>query len=181
MPELQHYATFEESIALLRAVIEEHGLDLIPEAPVLLRPHLERYDRVTPEAVSQLRQFPVGQLEGPFTEHPLQFDRRATGTAAGTYFVEITSGPRLRWVFPGVVQDGDRHVVTPGTISYLDSYRNPDTNEWEAAPEALAQSFRAVATTLKRHMVRASIHRAATWIAKGTKQQLDRGALCIGR
>jgi hypothetical protein len=182
MPELQHYATPEEAIAILRDVVEQHGLSLIPEEPVLVQPYLDTYDHLTPEVKRKVQQFPVVQLEGPFTKYPLQFSRRETGRAAGTYFVELMSGPRLRWVLPGLVEERDRSVVTPGTISYLDSYRNLHTNEWEAASEELKQDFQAVVKTLKGHMLRVPVRKGEKiWVARGTQKKLEARSLFIDR
>lgn len=181
MPALQHYTLFDESIEILRSLMEENQLVAIPERPVLEQPELQRYVRFAPELVEALKEYRVVQLEGTFTKHPLQFERRASGTAVGTYYVADDIGPRIRWTLPAVVGES-RRTVTPGSIGHLKSYRDPSGTEWKPASDELVLAFKDVLRTMKKHLVKATVSRGDTiWVGARTKKELDSGDLHIDR
>jgi hypothetical protein len=171
MPEFRHYTFFAETIEILRDVSATHALKLIPEQPALAEPRLETFDRFDPEVATRLARFGVVQLEGAFTKHPLQFKQRDGGSAAGTYYLDDSIGPRLHWTLPG--QTGEHPpVLGPGSLSYYTSYRDPMGGREPPSPELIA-AFRAVVKTMKRHMVAVLARGNKVWVGRETKRRWD--------
>lgn len=181
MRALQHYTLFDESLEILRELIAEHELVAIPEQPVVEKPTLLRYDHFAPDLVEALKLFPVVLLEGAYTKHPLEFARRTSGVAGGTYHVITSSGPRIRWILPGTVIE-PRRTVTPGSIGHLKSYRDPPGTEWRPASDELVAAFKNVLRTMKKHLVKVTVSPGDTiWVGTKTKKELDSGDLHIDR
>jgi hypothetical protein len=179
--EFQHYAMRDEVLIILRDLVETHGLRLIPEQPRLAEPTLTTYERLVPEVEEKLARFGVVQLEGAFTERPLRFKQRKGGTAAGTYYVDESVGPRLRWMLPAPAV-GERPELTPGSIGYLNEYFNADTNEWELASAALKEAFKEVVATMKRHLIAVQLRKGEKiWIGHQAKRLLDEGKVVVDR
>ena len=180
MPEFQHYALSSECYEILHELMQQ-GFAAIPEEPILVEPRLERYDHYTAEIAEKLERFSCVLLEGSFTKHPLQFKRRASGTAAGTYYAEQESGPRIRWCLPGLDRT-DQPRLTLGSVSYLTNYRDPKTNQWERPSEELKSAYKTIIETFKRHLVRMPSNTGEhVWVGKAAKQEIERGQVCIER
>lgn len=180
MPSFQHYALFDEAIEMLREVMQR-GFPAVPEVSVLEHPALERYETYEPTIADKLRARRSVLLEGPFTKHPLQFERRDSGPAAGTYFVDILSGPRIRWVLPGL-NTNDRPTLTPGSIGYDTKYRNPSTNQWEPAAEELKTAYKDIVEILKRHMVRITANSGErVWVGNQAARAIESGEVILER
>jgi hypothetical protein len=180
MPELQHYALAGEALEILRELLD-HKLVAIPELPKLTEPALARYDAYGPELVDSLQRYRCLLLEGAFTKHPLRFDRRDAGSAAGTYYVDQDTGPRVRWCLPGL-DTADRPTLFPGTVSYRASYLNPDSRQWEPASDELKTAFKQIVEIFKRHLVRTA-HGSGErlWVGPAAKQAIERGEAFIDR
>jgi hypothetical protein len=179
MADLQHYALFDESLDILRELMG-HGLAVIPEEPVLAEPALARYERYSEEVAEKLRKYPCLLLEGPFTKHPLQFHRRSSGSAIGTYFAQQSVGPRIRWCLPGM--DMSDRTVTPGSVSHQSSYLDLRTRQWEPASQELKAAFKDVVAIFKRHMVRMPCNTGERiWVGKAAKQAVEQGTARIER
>jgi len=177
MPEFRHYTAFDETIAILRDVSATHALKMIPEQPVLAEPRLETFDRFEPEVATRLARFGVVELEGVFTRHPLQFKQRDGGSAAGTYYLDDSVGPRLHWTLPG--QTGEYPpVLAPGSLSYYTSYRDPAGRREPPSPELIA-AFRVVVKTMKRHIVAVPARGDKVWVGRDTKRRWDAGEVVI--
>lgn len=180
MPELQHYGLSSECYEILRELMQQ-GFVAIPEEPILVEPKLKRYDRYTAEIAEKLERFSCVLLEGPFTKHPLEFKRRSSGTAAGTYYADPDSGPRIRWCLPGL-DTTNRSRLTVGSISYLSSYRDPRTNQWERPSEELKKAYRSIIQTFKHHLVRMATNTGEhVWVGKAAKLEIERGQVFIER
>lgn len=178
MASLQFYAMWEEALDLLGAIAEEHALGLVPEIPVLAEPGLKTFERMCPEVATMLATYPVVQLEGAFTQFPLAFDQRNGGTAAGTYAVSDTVGPRLRLFMPGM----NGTELTPGSLSMLDNYFNPDTETYVAPTAELSQAYKAIVASLETHLVRHRVRKNdVIWIGARTKRELDQGNVLLRR
>lgn len=176
MPELRYYSTREETLSLIGRVAEVRGVRLVPEIAILLEPRLATFERMTPEVEALLGNFPVLQLEGAFTQHGLTFDRRESGSAAGTYYLTDDIGPRLRWFLPGL---NDREL-TPGSLNMLSYYRNPDTKTFEPPSDELRKAFRLIGDTIKKQLVRHSVPEyGKIWIGARTLEEVKRGTLVV--
>ena len=177
MPEFRHYATFDEAMDILRDVSATHALKLIPEQPVLAEPTLETFASFVPEVEARLTQYGVVHLEGDFTTYPLQFQRRESGSAAGTYYIDTAVGPRLHWNLPGATHESPPQLG-PGSLGYHSSYRDPSGNRSPPSP-ALIAAFRAIVKTMKRHMVTVNVHDEKVWIGRETLRHRDAGEVVI--
>jgi hypothetical protein len=178
MAELQHYAIWDEALELVGTVAQTHGLRLVPEVPVLAEPKLAVFDRMGPAVAALLAKYSVVQLEGPFTKFPLAFDKRKSGSAAGTYSVSDSVGPRLRWFLPGM-----RGVeLTPGSITMIDHYKNPETNQFGPPSDELRAAYKAIVATLKEHLAKYTVRAGETvWVGKKTKGELENGNVTLKR
>lgn len=177
MAELQYYALSSELGAPIRPLLDA-GFRIIPERPVLSTPTLETYATYSPAIEESLRTYRSALIEGSFTKHPLEFGRRRSGEASGTYYVELLSGPRIRWIVPGI--DGSR--LAAGSISYGKGYRDPATGRWEAPSEELKDGFKRVLDVIKRELVRISLRAGErVWVSKAAKEAIDRGEVKLER
>ena len=177
MPEFRHYTVFDETMTILRDISATHALKMIPEQPVLAEPRLETFDRFDPAVATRLARFGVVELEGAFTKHPLQFKQRDSGSAAGTYYLDDSVGPRLHWTLPGQTRESPP-VLAPGSLRYYTSYRDPAGGR-EAPSPALIAAFRAVVKTMKRHMVAIPVRTDKVWVGRETKRRWDAGEVII--
>ena len=178
MPEFRHYALWDEVLEMVRDVVETHSLLLIPEESVLSQPQLPKFDRMGPDVTERLAKFHVVQLEGPFTKYPLEFTKRTTGAAAGTYYASDIVGPRLRWFLPAVSKDSG--LVT-GRLNVAKTYKNPTTGKHEPPSEEVKQAYESIIATMKGHLVKYTPHKGeSVWIGKHAKRQLDEGTVRLG-
>lgn len=174
MAELQHYALFDESLDILRELMQ-HGFAVIPEEPILAEPRLARYEQYTDEIAEKLARYPCLLIEGTFTNHPLQFDRRSSGSAAGTYYARLSIGPRIRWCVSRM--DMTDRSLSPGSLSHQSSYLDPQTKQWEPASEKLKAAFKDIIALFKRHLVRMPRRTGErVWVGKMAKQAIEQGS-----
>jgi hypothetical protein len=182
MRELQHYAVREEGLEMAADVVETHHLKVTPERTMLSEPRLETFDRFGPEVARHVEG--SGRtlfLDGPFTKHPLKFDRLASGRGAGTYYVDFHVGPRLRWFLPGETVTEPPSLV-PGSISLLRAYLDPKTGAWEPPSPELLAAFKDVVATIKKHLVSVVVRKGdKIWVGRETKRLLDAGKVIIER
>lgn len=177
MPELQYYALPSETEDMIRAFLDD-GFRIVPERSVLATPVLEVYERFSSAIEEAMQSYPCALIEGAFTKHPLQFKRRAGGDAAGTYYADQLSGPRIRWCRPGI----NGSELIPGSISYSTSNRNPVTNAWEPASEDLKDGYKRVVAIAKRGLERISANTGErVWVGKAAKHAIDRGEVKLER
>jgi len=180
VPSFQHYALFDESIDMLRGLMQL-GFAVVPEVPILAQPELQRYETFSDEIVEKLRAHRCLLLEGDFTQQPLQFDRRDSGSAAGTYFVDVLAGQRIRWCLPGL-NTTKRPTLTPGSIGHETKYRNPTTNEWEPASEQIKAAYKQMVESLKQHMARVAANTGErVWVGKQAAQAIEAGEVILER
>jgi hypothetical protein len=180
VPELQHYGLPAECYEIVRDLLRE-GYVVIPELPVLAEPKLTRYTEYSPEIVEKLERYSMLQIEGAFTKHPLQFLRRDAGTAAGSYYVDTSCGPRIRWSLPNV-NTKNRPTLTPGSLSYEQHYLNPTTNQFEAPSEELKAAYQDIIKLFKRHLVRVVANSGErVWVGQAAKLAIDRGEVLLER
>jgi hypothetical protein len=151
MPAFEYYATFDESISILRDVCEQ-GFRIIAEPGPFDEPKAPSFDSVTDTLVDLLKMAPNFYLAGSFTRFPVQFSHLKSGPAAGKYIVRfLAQGPLMQSIVGRLKVVDDKPTLLPGDVSYQTEYRNPVTDEWEkATPEAKAAYRKAVATIKKR-------------------------------
>lgn len=173
MAELQHYALFDESLDILRELMQ-HGFAVVPEEPILAEPGLTRYEQYSDEIAEKLGRYSCLLIEGPFTKHSLQFHRRSGGSAIGTYHVQLSVGPRIRWCLSRM--DMTDSTLSPGSLSHQSSYLDPGTKEYEPASRELKAAFRDIVAIFKRHLVRMPGRTGErVWVGQATKQAIEQG------
>jgi hypothetical protein len=177
VPELQYYALLSETADAIRALLDE-GFRIVPERPVLETPMLDVHERFSSAIDEAMQSYPCALIEGGFTKHPLQFKRRTSGEAVGTYYVDQLSGPRIRWCRPGL----NGSELTPGSISYSTSNRDPATNAWEPASEDLKDGYKRVIAIVKRGLERISANTGErVWVGKAAVKAIERGEVRLER
>jgi hypothetical protein len=180
MYSFEHYTLWDEALQILRSVVEDHKLVVIPEAKRLVEPRIDTFTAVTPEVEALLATHSMLQLEGPFTKYPLELTQRDSGPAVGTYYVSWQSGPRIRWSLPAVTNDTPPRL-TCGSITILKHYQDPETKAFEAPSDELEAAFKAVVATIKSQMTKVTLRKGeAVWVGKQAKTKLDAGEVTLG-
>lgn len=169
MASFSHYATFDESMAILRDVAAAQHLKIIPDEPALATPELETFAHFSPKVAEKLAKHGVLDLEGAFTKHPLAFRKIANGT----YYRDEIVGPRLTWSLPKV---SSKRELLPGLLTYHKAYRTPDGGIEPPSAE-LKQAYADVVKAMKQHMTSVKARGQTYWIGRETKRQVDAGEL----
>jgi hypothetical protein len=140
---IDYFATFEESLEIVRALTAE-GLQIID--PLLTDTPVARTFATVDEAVARhLARAPAFFLSGPFTRFPVPFRRLEAGEAAGKYSIDaLTQGPLLKGLVSRINLVDDAHRLLSGRFSFQRAYRNPETNEWEKASPELKAAFKTI-------------------------------------
>lgn len=150
MPNFHYYATFEESIAILRDVCAQ-GFRVIPEPAPRDEPAAESFDEVSDELVSMLKKAPAFYLAGSFTTFPIQFTHLKSGSAMGKYAINVlVAGPLMQCMVARVNAVEGKPTLLPGMVSHQKLYQNPDTGEWEKPPAEVVNAFRKVVSAIKK-------------------------------
>jgi hypothetical protein len=154
MPSFEYFATFDESISILRDLCEQ-GFRIVAEPGPFEAPEAPTFDSVTDELVDLLRVAPSFYLAGSFTRFPIQFTHFKTGASAGKYGINLLAqGPLMQSIIGRLKVVDGKPTLLPGDISYQDAYRNPETNEWEEASPELKAAYRKAVSTVKKRCVR---------------------------
>jgi hypothetical protein len=153
MSNFEHYATFDESIAMLRDLTAK-GFRVIHNPGVFDEPSAPQHAEVTDELVALLREQSYYFLVGDFSRYPPQFRRIAAGDAAGKYKIEdLDEGPVMPSSLACVREIEGAPTLVLGYVALTDQLRNPETGAWEKpSPEARA-AHRLVVSTMKKHLV----------------------------
>ncbi|MEO8845445.1 MAG: hypothetical protein ABI591_34145 [Kofleriaceae bacterium] len=80
MSQIEYFATFDESIEILRALTVE-GLRVIVELELANTPHATTFTSVDDDVVRILERAPVFFLRGAFTHNDVAFMQLSGGTA----------------------------------------------------------------------------------------------------
>jgi hypothetical protein len=154
MPSFHYYATFDDSILILRDLCD-NGFRIVAEPAPLDEPQSPTFDRVTDQLVGILKEAPVYYLAGSFTKFPVQHFLLSSGPAMGKYVINLLAGGPLMQSIIGRlnVVDG-KPTLLPGDVSYQDAYRNPTTNEWEKASSELKAAYRKAVSIIKKRCIR---------------------------
>lgn len=154
MPSFDYFATFDESISMLRELTAQ-GFQVIVEPHLSDEPKAPTFDQVTDELVEILRVGPAFYLAGLFTRSPVQFDQLKEGPAAGKYAVDLlTQGPIMQGRIGRTNLVDGVNTLLPGRISYQHAYRNPETGEWEKPSAEVKAAFQQAALIIKKLCVR---------------------------
>jgi hypothetical protein len=149
MPTFKYFATFDESMAVLRALFEQGFGAVVQPAPFEI-PQAPEFFEVTDEFVGIMKITPVFYLRGPFTKFPVQFLHADGGPAAGKYLIDpLSAGPLMQSMISRVGTMKGKPQVMPGTISYQNSYKNPETGHWDGPSPELKAAYRKVVATIK--------------------------------
>ena len=175
MASFQYYALEHESFSILKDLMTL-GLVAIPEEPILLNPAIETFSTYAPELETKLRELRHLFLQGAFTKDGVGFERRESGRAVGTYYVDTMRGPLLAWTMSTIVP-ASRPTLAPGSLTYLSFYFDPTTQQPYAATKELVNAYKAAVVVFKRHLVRLN----GLWVGKLANKQIERGELFIDR
>lgn len=154
MPDFSYYATFDESINILRDLVEQCGVKLIPDLGAFPDPNAPVFDAVTNEVIEQLRRRRVVFLAGSFTRHPAKMRRLESGPNAGTYYISIPEGgPLLQMTLATVNPVDGKPTLISGMVSHQKRYQDPVTGHSEPASEEVSQAFKEIIATMKKRLV----------------------------
>ena len=151
MPNFVYYATFDESVAIIRN-LSAQDFRVITEGGPLEKPEAPSFSSVTDELVAILKQAPVYYLAGSFTRFPIHYDRLPSGPAEGKYTINfLIGGPLMQSMVSRIrVVDGVPKIL-PGDVSYQKLYQNPETQEWEKPSAEVLAAFRKAESVIKKH------------------------------
>lgn len=150
MPLFAYYATFDESLDIVRNLCAE-GFSIIPNSSVLDEPATRRFESVEDDLVDHFRKGPQFYIAGPFTHLPIHFKRLQTGPQAGKYLVdESTDGPLLQASIARVnVIDGKPRLIS-GDVILQKTYRDSRTGEWKPPSAEVTAAYEAVVTLIAK-------------------------------
>ena len=148
MNNIDYFATFEESLEIVRALMAE-GLTIVD--PVLVDTPVARTFATFDDTLARhLERVPSFYLSGPFTRFPVQFSQLKSGTAAGKYTInDLAQGPLLQALVGRINLVDDAHMLLPGHFSFQDAYRNPETNVWEKSSPEVNAAFKTIVSIVK--------------------------------
>lgn len=150
MPSLDYFATFDESIAILAECCAA-GFQVITETEPTDKPQPEICERVDDELVSRLKNAPGFFFCGGFSRFPAQFLRLEMGACEGKYVIDLAGeGPLLQALVARVNEVDGVQVLLPGSVSYQDAYRNPETGEWTKASAEVKAAYRKLVAVIKK-------------------------------
>jgi hypothetical protein len=149
MSMIEYFATFDESIEILRALTAV-GLQLIVQPEFADTPNARTFTSVGDTVTRILERAPVFFLAGPFTRQDVVFTQLSGGTANGKFAINwLAGGPILKCLVARVGEVDDAPCLLPGYISYQDAYRSLETNEWEKPTAELKAAFRKITSLVK--------------------------------
>jgi hypothetical protein len=185
MPDFSYYGTFDESITILRDLVEQCRVTLIPDLGAFPEPLAPSYDAVTDEVFKQLRRRRVLFLAGSFTRHPPKMRRLEAGPNAGSYYISIPEGgPLIQMTLATVnIVDGQPTLIS-GMVSQQKLYVDPVTGLSEPASPEVRQAFKEIVRTMKKRLVPYQLA-MKIWISRealrllqsGKARIIDRGVL----
>lgn len=148
MNNIDYFATFDESLEIVRALTAE-GLTII-DPRVADTPVATTFATVDEPVARHLERAPSFYLSGSFTRFPVQFFQLKSGESAGKYAINAAAqGPLLQGLLGRInVVDG-AELLLPGHFSFDDQYRNPETNASERASPEVKAAFKAIASIVK--------------------------------
>ena len=153
MPELEFFFVDSEMDSFLE-YIWECGFDLIPNLhfsrpkPVKCKTRAQvcKYEEVATSLFFLLRE--------DFTKLPLEMVRLDGGCDEGKYFImQREGGPAIHLFWSGVQEYEGVRFVRGGDISHYASYWNPQTDQFEKAPQAQRDAYRELTQYIKAHSV----------------------------
>ena len=149
MSRIEYFATFDESIEILRALTAE-GLRIIVEPQFAETPHATTFASVDDTVTRILESAPGFFLSGPFTLQDVAFTQMSAGTAKGKYAINwLAGGPILQCLAARVREVDGVPCLLPGDFSYQDAYRNLETNAWEKPTPELKAAYRKITSLVK--------------------------------
>lgn len=153
MNNIDYFATFEESLEIVRALTAE-GLTII-DPRVSDTPVATTFATVDDPVARHLELAPSFYLSGPFTRFPVQFSQLKSGEATGKYAINAAAqGPLLQGLVGRINLVDGEHLLLPGHFSFDDQYRNPETNAWEKASPEVKSAFKAIVSIVKKRCPR---------------------------
>lgn len=180
MASFEYYATFDESIEILRDLMNEHDLFVIPDRRAFDEPEAETYNTVNDALVAELRKRRAVFLGGNFTRNPMGVKKFNSGPYKGKYYVsEGIGGPVLQFILAVVNVVDNIPTLVPGSLSYIRYYYDTSTEEYEAAPPELQKAHKDIVRTMRKHLVSVKHDGKNIFIGPGALKQLQAGQVRI--
>ncbi len=146
---IDYFATFEESLQIVRALTRE-GLAIIVEPRLADTPEATTFTTVDDALPHVLESAPGFYLSGPFTRFGVPFSQVKSGEAEGKYAIGwYTQGALLKGLASRINLVDGAHRLLPGQFSYEDTYRNPETNAWEKPGPDVKAAFKTIVLIVK--------------------------------
>jgi len=178
MPSFDYFATFDESIEILREVCQA-GNRIIAVPGLFDEPNAPTFNGVNETLISILKEAPGFFVAGPFTHHPIPFAQLKAGPNAGKYTIDVmTQGPVLQGLIARVTTMSAPPKLSWGDISYQDKYRHPETGAWQGASAELKQAYRSIVSVIKKHAPPYQ-GRKDVYISPGALALIERGEAVI--
>ena len=151
MPEFRFYATRDEGLQLLRALLSRGDLKVVPGKQDPVTPEPRTYTGLTAELEEALHQDPGMQLHGPYSTHPPRKIKVKEGPDAGHYFVcDGSGGHHVLLRLPSLSPEG---ILRQGSLWTQPHYWLTETEASGPTP-ALKAAYGDMVKQLKQHLVR---------------------------
>jgi len=146
---IDYFATFEESLEIVRALMKE-GMTIVVELELAESPVATTFPHVDDTAARILARATSFYVSGPFTRFDIAFFQLESGSAKGRYAIDAEAqGPLLKGPASRINLVDGQHPLLPGRFSYRDAYRNPETKAWEKASAEVKAAFKTIVSIVK--------------------------------
>jgi hypothetical protein len=149
MPELEYFATLEESLGLVGDFCAA-GFRIVPDR-LLDAPRQTEFTTVNDELTSALRTKGAFFICGAFTRLPVFYSKLEAGAEKGKYYPDhLILGPILQCLMSRVVEIDEAPTLVGGSLSLQDTFENPETGRRERSTVQAKAAYRRLASLLKK-------------------------------
>ena len=153
MANFEYYATFDESIAMLREVVGL-GFRVVWDPGAFTNPNPPMHRELTNELIGQLREQPYCYLALPSASSPPSVHVIEGGVNQGQYSFDVFSAAEhVRCDLAADRQIENQPTLMLGNIGHQSRYKSVETGEWRPASAELKTGYKTVVSTMKKHLV----------------------------
>lgn len=179
MKQFDFLATWDDSLAMLRSVLQLPGVVLIPD---------RNYDTVDPIIISQGSHHFDSEFKTPcpvfiwsdvLSEFPPKTSRILEGPAKNKFWICPSDlQPLIDCIFYTEATSNGRRRLSPGTLSMASRWLMKDSGSFEKPNHMAVQLFNDVRKQLTLHLRRIFLHEPA-WIGNDAFNRFNRGELSV--
>ncbi len=175
MAQLDHFATFDESLAMLQDIFARGDIRAYAGQGPYDQPSAAAFTALTDELKERIRRNPSLYLAGSFSPHSPLFTQQDQGPHAGKFFLfDSKGGPHLSLLLARDRLLDGRLTLLGGNLSSQSEYQL-ERGSYEKASPALKDAFSDISKRMKKHLTRYK----SVWIGKEALDQVKHGRLFL--